>query len=532
MKVIENQRIVLTGGAGFIGSKLAERLVDANRVVVFDNGHRDSLTGTTISAHPNLEMVRGDVLDVDSVRRVVSGADSVVHLAAIAGVDTVLKMPVTTMHVNIIGTFNVLQAAKECADLKRFVDFSTSEVFGSYAYKVREGDITSLGAVGEARWTYAVSKLATEHLAHNYYKQYGLPSVSIRPFNIYGPGQVGEGAIHRFIVQALRREDLSIHNDGSQIRAWCYVDDMVDGILAALERPEAVGHAFNIGNPRSVVTIHNLAIQVARLAAARLAHRPRSVEQRRCRTPDPRYRQGTRAARLRAQGRPRGGPPSHHRVVSTEHAHVIRLARPEITEDDIEAVAAVLRTGHLVQGREVAAFEAELARYVGAPEAVAVGSCTSALHLALLALGVGPGDAVVVPAYSWPATANVVAVCGATPVFADIEHDTMAMCPDALAATLRRRVDVKAVMPVHPFGGLADMRAIGQLAAARGVAVIEDAACALGSSLDDRPAGTWGVMGCFSFHPRKTITTGEGGAITTSDGTLAAPPPDAPQSRA
>lgn len=266
--MLQNQRILLTGGAGFIGSKLAERLVDANRVVIFDNGHRDSLSQTRVGGHPNLTVIKGDVLDSDAVRRAVEGSDYVVHLAAIAGVDTVLRMPVTTMHVNIIGTFNVLEAARECANLKRFIDFSTSEVFGSYAYKVREGDITSLGAVGEARWTYAVSKLATEHLAHNYYKQHGLPSVSIRPFNIYGPGQVGEGAIHRFIVQALKREDITIHNDGSQIRAWCYVDDMVNGILASMERPEAVGHAFNIGNPRSVVTIHNLANQILRLSSS------------------------------------------------------------------------------------------------------------------------------------------------------------------------------------------------------------------------------------------------------------------------
>jgi nucleoside-diphosphate-sugar epimerase len=267
--VIQNQKVLLTGGAGFIGSKLAERLVDANHVVVLDNGHRDSLGGTRTASHPNLHVIRGDVRDLDAVRTAVEGANYVVHLAAIAGVDTVLRMPVTTMQVNVLGTFNILQAAKECADLKRFVDFSTSEVFGVYAYKVREGDLTSLGAVGEARWTYAVSKLATEHLAHNYHRQYGLPTVSIRPFNIYGPGQVGEGAIHRFIVQALKGEDITIHNDGSQIRAWCYVDDIVDGILATLERPEAVGQAFNIGNPRSVVTIHNLALQVARLSSSR-----------------------------------------------------------------------------------------------------------------------------------------------------------------------------------------------------------------------------------------------------------------------
>jgi len=189
----------------------------------------------------------------------------VVHLAAIAGVDDVFNHPVLTMKVNMIGTYNVLEAALRNR-VERVLDFSTSEVFGSYAFRVQEADVTSLGAVGETRWTYAVSKLATEHLAHNYYKEYGLPTASIRPFNIYGPLQVGQGAIHAFVVRALRGEDLVVHNDGSQIRAWCFVDDIVEGVVLALTKQEAIGQAFNIGNPRSVVTVYNLAREVIRIA--------------------------------------------------------------------------------------------------------------------------------------------------------------------------------------------------------------------------------------------------------------------------
>jgi UDP-glucose 4-epimerase len=267
--VVTGKRVLLTGGAGFIGTALARRLVDANEVVVFDNGHRNSLKDSELVSHPNLRVIIGDVLDPVATRGAMLGCDMVVHLAAIAGVDTVLRMPVTTMQVNIIGTYNVLEAARATGGLQRFIDFSTSEVFGTYAFNVREGDITALGAVGEARWTYAVSKLATEHMAHNYWKQYGLPALSIRPFNVYGPGQVGEGAIHRFIVQALRGEDITIHNDGSQIRAWCYVEDMVEAILRCLTCPEAVGQSFNVGNARSVVTIYNLAHQILRLTGSR-----------------------------------------------------------------------------------------------------------------------------------------------------------------------------------------------------------------------------------------------------------------------
>jgi nucleoside-diphosphate-sugar epimerase len=189
-------------------------------------------------------------------------------MASIAGVDTVMKNPVLTMEVSLKGTMHALEAALESGRCRRFIDFSTSEVFGRYAYKVTEGDATALGAVGEARWTYAVSKLATEHLALSYHKQYGLPTASIRPFNIYGPRQVGEGAVHHFIVRALRNEPLVIHGDGSQIRSWCYIDDIIDGVLKVLEVDAAVGHAFNIGNPRSTLTIYHLARQVVQLASS------------------------------------------------------------------------------------------------------------------------------------------------------------------------------------------------------------------------------------------------------------------------
>ena len=269
--MIEGKRVLITGGAGFIGSSLALRLVDTCDVVIFDNLHRNALKDTDLAAHPRVTVIEADVLDREAVRKAMRGCDVVVHMASIAGVDTVMKAPVLTMRVALQGTMNVIEAAFEQGGIDRFVDFSTSEVFGRYAYKVTEGDLSQLGAVGEARWTYAVSKLATEHLALSYQRQFGFPAVSVRPFNIFGPRQVGEGAIHHFIVRALRGEDVIVHNDGSQIRSWCYIDDILDGILVALERREAVGEAFNIGNPRSTLTIYNLAREVVRLAGSESA---------------------------------------------------------------------------------------------------------------------------------------------------------------------------------------------------------------------------------------------------------------------
>ena len=206
---------------------------------------------------------------------------------------------------------------------------------------------------------------------------------------------------------------------------------------------------------------------------------------------------------------------------------MIRLTVPSIDDQDLRAVSEVLASGYLVQGPRVAAFEQAVATYVGTQHAVAVSNCTAALHLGLLALGVGPGDLVVVAPYSWPATANVIELCGAQPVFVDIRRDTFNLDPAKLAETLDRLMRnpqqaprVKAILPVHTFGQMADMPAILEIAQRYNLPVIEDAACALGAAIQGRKAGTWGVMGCFSFHPRKAITTGEGGIVTTNDPAL------------
>ena len=268
--------VLLTGGAGFIGSHLTAALCEKNEVRILDNFFRDALSRTPLTRHPNVRIFKEDVCDRSAVAKAMAGVTHVVHLAAVAGVDTVLKQPVRTMEVALMGTYNVLEEARLHGGVERLIDFSTSEVFGMYAYKVGEGNVTSLGAVGEARWTYAVSKLATEHLAHNYWKTYGLPACSIRPFNIFGPNQVGEGAVHQFVVRALKGEDLVVHNDGDQIRSWCYIDDIVQGLLLCLtvDPKNAAGQAFNIGNPRNTMTILYLAKEIVRLAgsSSRIVH--------------------------------------------------------------------------------------------------------------------------------------------------------------------------------------------------------------------------------------------------------------------
>src|SRR5919206_3119110 len=155
---LRGKRIFVTGGAGFIATTLARRLVDDNQIVALDNLHRDALSGTDLAEHPNLTFVQGDVLDAEAVRELARGPTPLVHAAAIAGVDTVLESPVRTMRVNLIGTYNVLEAALATRDsLERLVDFSTSEVFGPQAYHVRQRPVNATGPVGETRLAYAGS---------------------------------------------------------------------------------------------------------------------------------------------------------------------------------------------------------------------------------------------------------------------------------------------------------------------------------------------------------------------------------------
>jgi nucleoside-diphosphate-sugar epimerase len=264
MSTLANSTILLTGGAGFIGSHLAERLCDTNKLVLFDNFRRDSLAGLPLLKHPNVSVRKGDILNATDVAGALEGVDTVIHLAAIAGVSSYYDMPLKTLQVNILGTSQLLDLSVK-AGVKRFAHFSTSEVYGSNALNVSESDPHGIGPTSDRRWVYATSKLAGENFTLRYGEEHKFHAVCVRPFNIYGPRQTGEGAIRNFCVNALTGKPLTVYGDGGAIRAWCYVSDMVDGVLLALTTPAASGQSFNIGNPREAETTNGLARRIAGL---------------------------------------------------------------------------------------------------------------------------------------------------------------------------------------------------------------------------------------------------------------------------
>ncbi len=268
--------ILITGGAGFIGSNLAKALViKGYEVIIYDNFWRnaiDLIFHDSPQLYEKIKIIKGDILDIKLLKEVLFKyrIEYVFHLAAIAGVDTVLANPILTFKTNLIGSVNILDILVEYFEinpgvLKRVVLFSTSEVFGEYVFHPEEIKPIFGGIIGEIRWNYAVSKLAEEHIAMTYYKVFGLPVVIVRPFNIYGPGQVGDSAMKSFILRALKNEVIKIHGDGSQIRAWCYIDDMIDALIAIINRDISVGNVFNIGNPKSSLSIYNLVFLIKEL---------------------------------------------------------------------------------------------------------------------------------------------------------------------------------------------------------------------------------------------------------------------------
>jgi nucleoside-diphosphate-sugar epimerase len=260
---IRNKSILITGGAGFIGSALAERLAKENQVVLLDRFFHDQpVAFTSLRHNPDVRMVEADILEGPEVVDLAQQADIVIHAAAIVGVGRVCSYPRETLETNFTGTSRILKALDKSSRLERFVYFSTSEVFGVNSFRVNEDAPTAVGPAAVARWSYAIAKLAGEHLVKAYHRQGGMPVTTVRPFNVFGPRRLGAHAILGFVLNSLMGNPIEVHGDGSQIRSWCYIEDFCDAIIEMIARPSAIGEDFNIGNPQNTLTVLQLAREV------------------------------------------------------------------------------------------------------------------------------------------------------------------------------------------------------------------------------------------------------------------------------
>jgi nucleoside-diphosphate-sugar epimerase len=267
---MNEKKILLTGGAGFIGHHVAQALRSTNELHVVDNLCRHHAVPAWLTAQPDVRFLHRDVRDVEAVRRFLpSDLTHIVHLAAVAGVQTVQNDPVGSMRSNLEGSLAVGTLAEAFPRLERLVFFSSSEVYGPNAAGVAESHVDLRLRVDEPRWTYAISKLAGEMLLYQIGRRSGLPVTVVRPFNVYGPHQLGESAVHSFAVQALAGEPLRIRGSGEQRRAWCHVRDLVQGLLLILGSRRAEGEIFNLGNPDAVCTVRELALAIRDAARSR-----------------------------------------------------------------------------------------------------------------------------------------------------------------------------------------------------------------------------------------------------------------------
>ncbi|MBX7259704.1 MAG: aminotransferase class I/II-fold pyridoxal phosphate-dependent enzyme [Candidatus Hydrogenedentes bacterium] len=531
-------RVLVTGGAGYLGSHLVKILIDrGHHVRVFDRfcfGDRDP---AELGPPAKCEVIKGDIRRVNDYRHIFEGVEGIVHLAGLANDPSCDLDPEMALDVNLESTRSLAALAVEHG-VRRFVLASSCSVYGKGVFDtLDEESPTNPVSV------YAESKLESER-ALIALKSPAFEPVFARPATLFGwsPRMRFDLAINLMVATASRKKCISVFGGGNQWRPFVHVRDAARAFAMLLEAPasKVSGEVFNLGSDGNNYRIIDLAkliigmfddvnldivnddedqrtynVQFGKIRRVIGFESEISVEDgaREIRTwledlsidPfDTIYFNVRRMKELLGIPVSEGGEPVT--------ARFIPLSPPSIGSEEEAAVINVLRSGWLTTGAKVTEFEKAFAQTVGAPHAVAVSSCTAALHLCLIRAGVGPGDEVITSPLTWVSTANTIVNMGAKLVLADIDPRTLNVDPAAIERAITKRT--KAIMPVHLAGQPCDMDALYALGQKHGIPIVEDAAHALGASYNGTPIGNSTGPACFSFYPVKNITTIEGGIIS------------------
>jgi len=543
-------RILLTGGGGYLGGWVVP--------VAMDRGHHvrilDRFCFLPPSVHPealfpelstsgNLELVRGDIRRLQEYPKLFEGVDTIIHLAGLSSDPTCDLDPEMAHDVNVECTRELARQAIQ-AGVKRFVFASTCAVYGHGVFETLDEESPSNPVS-----VFSKSKLEAETALLSMASSAFSPVIA-RMGTLFGYSRRMrfDLAVNHMVATAMRQGRILVRGGGNQWRPFIHVHDAARALLLLTESPDSTvaGQTFNIGSDTQTVKVHDLAhivaealggtsVEVAKDDDDLRNYRVRFTkvekklnfacayelkdgigEVRRFLTnPEinpfaEHFFNVDRMKQLRALPVDAGGEPVA--------ARFIPLCRPGLGPEEEQAVIRALRSGWLTSGPQVKTFEDMFAGAVNASHAVAVSSCTAALHLCLAELGIGPGDEVITSPITWASTANTIINMGATLRFTDVDPVTLNMNPACLEAALTERT--KAIIPVHIAGHPCAMDAIRAIAAKRRIPVIEDAAHALGARYKGCPIGMEGPC-CFSFYAIKNITTMEGGMITVNSETRA-----------
>lgn len=534
-------RVLVTGGAGYLGCRLVPALLDADwEVRVLDRGCFGTDGLKACMHHSGFELIHGDVRRLQELGALLEGVDVVVHLAGLANDPSCDLDPDMAWDVNVESTLELARAALQ-ARVQRFVLASSCSVYGQGVFEWLD-EASPANPVS----TFARTRLAAETGLLAMASETFSPVV-VRAATLFGvsPRMRFDLAVNQMAATAIRHQRIEIRGGGQQWRPFVHIDDAVRGYLAILGAPvQAVcGEIFNLG-------ANNLNIRVVDLARHLADHVPGITIDQATDDDDRRtyrvnfdklsarlgfsctmtldagvralldyvrtldgdpfsepYFNARRVKRLLATPVSEGGDPVAARFVP--------LSRPSLGEEEERAVLETLRSGWLTSGHHLPAFEAAFSRAISARHTVAVTSCTAAIHLALVHLGVKPGDEVISPPLTWVSTGNTLLNMGVKVVFADVDPETLNLDPVSTEAAITERT--RAIIPVHLAGHPCDLERLRALSARYGVPLIEDAAHALGASYRGVPIGSDSPFACFSFYSIKNITTMEGGMIAVDN---------------
>ncbi len=535
--------VLVTGAGGYLGAVLVPLLLESGyRVTAVDTYYFGTDVLKPVLDHPALNLVHADVRDLDP--SLLDGVDAVIALAALSNDPAGDLHPGWTEAVNRDAVIELAEAARE-RGVGRFLFASSCSVYGPAGDEQRtEDDAVSPLTV------YARTKLEAEKALIALATETFHP-VSLRKATLFGlsPRMRFDLVVNIMTMSAATKGSLQVHGDGEQWRPLLHVADAARAYLQCLGLPQeriAGGRVFNVAG--SNYRVSDIAQQVVEaFDDVELRFVPDQVDRRSYQVSGQRFERATgftplyttRDGVLEIQKAladgvfPDTDDSRYHTVRALQEVlakpanlggepvrrSFLPLALPDLGTAEENEVLDTLRSGWLTTGPKTKRFEELCASYLGVKHAVALNSCTGALHVALAAAGVGPGDEVITTPVSWPATANVVIHLGATPVFVDVEADTLNIDASLIEAAVTPRT--KVILPVHMTGQPCDMTAINAIAERHGLTVIEDAAHALGAEHRGAKVGKLSTAAAFSFYPTKNMTTIEGGLLVTDDDELA-----------